>query len=211
MVDTRQQVLESIRAQQQATVASLAEALGLSPIAVRHHLNTLLAQGLIKAELVRGGVGRPRHIYALTEAAVQSAPQRYHRLAERLLDELKATLPAEDVRAMIDHLGAQVVARYGPPKKDAPLELRLERLLAILGQEGFHADIQRSGERLLLAEFNCPYVYVGQRHPEVCRIDRAMIESILGVGVERTNCLLNGDTQCAFSIEAFSVENNLAG
>ncbi len=53
MHDTRLHVLEAIKSQRQATVASLAETLGISPISVRHHLSSLEAEGLIQIEIER--------------------------------------------------------------------------------------------------------------------------------------------------------------
>ena len=83
MRDTRLAVLESIQHQGGATVASLAEELGISPISVRHHLTTLQAEGMVQVELQRQSVGRPRHVYRLSEAAQGYLPNSYHVLAER--------------------------------------------------------------------------------------------------------------------------------
>ena len=201
MHDTRLQVLETIKSQRQATVASLAEALELSPISIRHHLTSLQAEGLIQIEIARQGVGRPHHIYSLTEAAQRYFPNKYHVLAERLLSELKATLPPDQVARIIDGLAANAAARYGSMPLHGSLEKRLRHLVEILGEEGFKAAFQRVDNKTVLTELNCPYIYVGQRHPEVCRIDHALIESVLGVDVEHTSCVLHGDRACTFSVE----------
>src|SRR3954471_10797090 len=95
MHDTRLQVLDAIRSQRQATVESLVAVLDLTHISIRHHLANLKAEGLIKVEVERQGVGRPKHIYSLTDAAQRYLPTKYYSLAEKLLDKLKATLPAE--------------------------------------------------------------------------------------------------------------------
>ncbi|SRR5258708_29916224 len=201
MRDTRFQVLESIKTQRQANVASLAEELGLAPISIRHHLTSLQADGLVKVEIERQGVGRPRHIYSLTDAALSYFPNKYHVLVERLLDELKATLPPAQVSMIIDGLAANVAARYGSMPSHGTLEERLQHLVEILGEEGFMAEVQHIDNKVVLTELNCPYIYVGQRHPEVCRIDHTLIKSILGVDVKQTSCVLNGDRACTFSVE----------
>jgi predicted ArsR family transcriptional regulator len=200
MRDTRLAVLESIQHQGGATVASLAEELGISPISVRHHLTTLQAEGMVQVELQRQSVGRPRHVYRLSEAAQGYLPNSYHVLAERLLDELKACMSAEQVTGIIDRMAANMAARYGSLDVTGSLEARLQKLVAILGEEGFRAAVRRVDGVTVLAELNCPYVYVGQRHPEVCRIDHTIIQSVLGRDVERTSCVLNGDRLCTFSV-----------
>lgn len=201
MRDTRLAVLQAIREQGQATVASLAEALGISPISVRHHLTSLHAEGLLNIELQRQSVGRPKHVYTLTEAAARYFPSAYLTFAERLLDELKASLAPQQVEAIIDRMAVNTAARYGSLDIRGTLEERLKKLVAILGEEGFRAAVRRVDSSTLQAELNCPYVFVGQRHPEVCRIDGTIIRSVLGRAVQRTSCVLDGDKLCIFSVE----------
>ncbi len=201
MHDTRWIVLELIRTQGHATIASLAEALGVTPITVRHHLSNLQSEGLVAVEVERQHVGRPKHIYSLTEAAQRYFPNQYHALTERLLDTLKAQLPPQQVEAIIDAVAAGMAARYGTPKADGTLEERLHHLIGALGEEGFMAEVRRVDGALVLTELNCPYLYVGQRHPEVCRIDRALIRQMLGAEVEQTACVLHGDAACVFSVK----------
>jgi len=201
MHDTRLQVLETIKNQQQATVLSLADTLGLSPISIRHHLTSLQAEGLIKVDIDRQGVGRPRHLYSLTEAALRYFPNNYHMLLERLLDEMKALLSEEQIQGIIDGLAAKVASRYGALPPHGTLDERLSHLVDILGEEGFMAEVQRVDDKTVLAALNCPYQHVGQRHPEVCRIDHSLISSILGMDVQQTSCLLQGGRTCTFSVK----------
>jgi len=201
MYDTRWTVLNLIRTQGHATVASLAEALNVSSITVRHHLSSLQGEGLIRVEVERQHVGRPKHIYHLTEEAQRYFPNQYHVLSDGLLDTLKSLLPPEQIEAIIDAVAAGIAARHGAPKLNGTLEDRLTHLVSILGDEGFMAEIKRVDGGLLLTENNCPYLYVGQRHPEVCRIDRMLIHKMLGAEVEQTACVLHGDGACVFSVK----------
>jgi DeoR family transcriptional regulator, suf operon transcriptional repressor len=201
MRDTRLAVLEAIKTQRQATVQSLATALGVTAISIRHHLNSLLGEGLIKIEVERKSVGRPRHLYSLTEEAQRYFPNKYHLLVGRLLDEMKASLSPEQIETIIDNMAATVAAQYGKPQHGETLEQRLSHLVEILGAEGFMAAIQRIDNRTVLAELNCPYIYIGQRHPEVCRIDHSIIQTVLGVDVQQTSCVLNGDHSCTFKVK----------
>jgi len=204
MHDTRLQVLEAIKLQQPTTVISLADTLGISPISIRHHLTSLQAEGLIRIEIERQGVGRPKHLYSLTEAAQRYFPNKYHVLVERLLDELKASMPADEVEHIIDRLAAHTASRYGSVARGT-LEERLKHLIEVLGEEGFVAEVQRVGNNIVLTALNCPYIYVGQRHPEVCRIDHTIIRSVLGVDVQQTSCVLHGDRCCTFSVKDDSI------
>ncbi|MCS6870923.1 MAG: ArsR family transcriptional regulator [Anaerolineae bacterium] len=197
--DTRLAVLQAIRTQGQATVASLAAALGISPIAVRHHLTSLQAEGLLNVTLARQAVGRPKHVYSLSEAAEHYFTPA-HTFAERFLQQLKASLTSEQLVAIIDRMAEKVAVRYGLLHLEGSLEERLQKLVDILGEEGFRAAVRRVESGTLQAELSCPYVFVGQRHAETCRIERTIIRSVLGQDVQRTACMLDGDRLCIFSV-----------
>jgi predicted ArsR family transcriptional regulator len=126
-------------------------------------------------------------------------------LVGRLLDEMKASLSREQIEAILDNMATNVAAQYdGPnhPRNDhETLEQRLERLVSILGAEGFMAAVQRIDNETVLTELNCPYIFIGQRHPEVCRIDHTIIRSVLGRDVDQTSCVLHGDRSCTFSVK----------
>src|SRR5436190_23908526 len=117
MHDTRLAVLEAIKTQRRATVQSLADTLGVTAISIRHHLNSLLGEGLIKIEVERKSVGRPRHIYSLTEEAQRYFPNKYHVLVGRLLDEMKASLSPAQIVTIIDNIAATVAGQYRKPER----------------------------------------------------------------------------------------------
>lgn len=202
MNSTRDQILNTLKSRGQTTIADLAEGLGISPVSVRHHLSALLAQGLIRSAEVRHNAraGRPQLVYSLTDAALERFPAKYMRLSERLLDELKAALPPEAIERMFTRIAEDVAAEYAPKLNGKVLEEKMDVLVSILGAEGFMAEWNRAGEQFSLTEHNCPYLRIGQRHPEVCAIDQTMIQNILQATVEKTTCVLNGAERCVFVI-----------
>jgi predicted ArsR family transcriptional regulator len=62
------------------------------------------------------------------------------------------------------------------------------------------AHWNRTGETISLTHYSCPYLYIGQRHPEVCAIDETVIRHVLEADVEKTTCVLQGGDHCAFLI-----------
>jgi predicted ArsR family transcriptional regulator len=197
---TRETLLRTLKARGQATVAQLAEALEISPVSVRHHLSSLQAEGLIKSSEARHGVGRPHLVYALTQAAHERFPARYMRLSERLLDELKTSLPREALELMFTRMAEGMVAEYAARLEGKSLEAKMGLLIEMLGAEGFMARWNRTGETIALTEYTCPYLVIGQRHPEVCAIDRTVIQQVLQANVEKTTCVLEGGDRCVFLI-----------
>src|SRR5262249_7430178 len=108
--------------------------------------------------------------------------------------------PAQ-LELIIDNLAAHVAAQYGTSQRGKTLEQRLEHLIDVLGAEGFMAAVKRIDGKFILTELNCPYLHIGQQHPEVCRIDHSIMRSVLGVEVQQTSCVLHGDRSCTFSVE----------
>jgi DeoR family transcriptional regulator, suf operon transcriptional repressor len=216
MSSTREQILRTIKAQNQATVAGLAAALEISPVSVRHHLSSLQAEGLVRSSEVRHGVGRPHLAYSLTEAAQERFPTRYLRLSGRLMDELKASLPPQALEDMFARMAEGMVAEYAERLSGLGLDEKMNLLMELLGTEGFMARWNKTGETISLTEYSCPYLAIGHRHPEVCAIDQAVIEQVLNASVEKTTCVLNGADRCVFVITpgpkaTISVDSLLAG
>ena len=200
MSSTHDEILRTIKTQGRASVAEMAQRLAISPISVRHHLSTLQAEGLVKSSEVRQGVGRPRLVYALTEAGQERFPARYVRLSERLLDEVKSTLPPQALEDMFTRMAEGMVAEYAARLEGKNTDEKMALLMELLGTEGFLAQWNRTGETISLTEYSCPYLRIGQRHPEVCAIDQTVIQQVLNANVEKTTCVLDGADRCVFVI-----------
>jgi predicted ArsR family transcriptional regulator len=200
MLKTREVILRAIRVQGTCTVKDLAEAAEISTVSVRHHLSNLLAEGLIQSKQVRQGVGRPKHQFSLTEEAIELFPTRYLRLTDRLLVELKENMPDAQVESLLSNVAGSMAEDYAAQLQGLTLEEKLPKLIEMLREEGFEAEIEYQGDHILIKELSCPYYRVGQNHPEVCSIDQTFIAHALSLPVERITCLLEGDSHCAFSV-----------
>lgn len=184
----------------------LADAAGVSPVSVRHHLANLLAEGLIQSEEVRHGVGRPRLVFTLSDHGLDLFPSRYYHLTRRLLSEIKDHMPQGQVDTLLTGVAQAMAHGYASELEALPLPQRLEKLVQLLSEEGFEADLQRQGDAVLIRELSCPYFRMGQQHPEVCTIDQAFIATALALPVEKVTCLLDGDVHCTFSVASVEEE-----
>jgi len=203
---TRRVVLDALRAAGQASINQLAESLGIKGITIRHHLAGLQAEGLVEVEEKRQSVGRPVHVYRLTDQAESLFPQKYHELVERLLDQVKQTFPPETVERLIASLAASVADDVKREFEHLPPEERQRRLIELLAREGFMARWRHTDEGLKLVEYHCPYYRVGQRHPEICRIDETLIRVAMNSEVSKEACLLSGDPACTFVVTSNPIE-----
>lgn len=201
MQATRSRIVEHLKERGSATVQELTDATGLTSMTVRHHLAVLEADGLVHCTKERGHVGRPRHVYSLTENALSLFPERYNELADRLLTGLKAIGAKREIARVLEEIGADIVRTYCEDVADKSLEERLGVLVNVLSDEGFLASWTKADDTYVLTEYNCPYLLVGHDHPEICRVDWQVITSLLDSPVERQSCMLHGDTNCTFHIQ----------
>lgn len=200
-LSTRDVVLRTIKSVNSATVDVLAEAAGVSPVTVRHHVNGLLADGLIESESVRRSVGRPYHIYHLTPDGQELFPKKYFALSNRLLDELKERFSAEVVNDLFQSLVQKIIDEHRSEFEHLDFEGRLNYLMRLLADEGFLARWEHSGESgYRITEYSCPFLNMGQTHAEVCTLDTALIQAVLGTEIEQHSCMLNGDDCCQFEL-----------
>jgi DeoR family suf operon transcriptional repressor len=206
---TRDTILHALRVQENCTVKELAEKVGISPVSVRHHLTHLQADGLVQAKEVRRGVGRPHHVFLLTDNGREQFPSRYFRLINLLLDELKDTLPDKKVTEIFTAIADSLAERYADQLKPLPIKERMQRLIELLAEEGFDAELEVQGDRFIIRELSCPYFKLAQEHPEVCILDYGFIAKSLSLPIERVTSLRKGDPHCAFSVSAKQEEISL--
>jgi predicted ArsR family transcriptional regulator len=201
MKSTRDKMLQTLLRQPRATINALAEAIGIHPISVRHHLTNLQVEGLVSAEEERHGVGRPRLVYFLTESGMERFPTRYLRLTSRLLDQLKESLPEALVSKLFLEIANNMAGDYAEQMKGLSMEERLELAKTLLAEEGFTVEWEKAGEQYKIHEITCPYLQIGQNHPEVCTVDQTLISRMLAVPAEKVQCILSGDAQCTYVVQ----------
>jgi predicted ArsR family transcriptional regulator len=197
---TKDTIIRTLQTRGKCTVKELAEAADVSPVSIRHHLSNLQVDGMIDVEEVRHGVGRPHHLFFLTENALELFPARYYRLTNLILKEIKGSMPDEKVEDLLSSVAKTLAEEYSPHFNGLSVDERIQKLRAFLIEEGFEVEISKEGEKIIIQEISCPYYHVGQSHPEVCTIDQTLIARAFQVPVDRVTCLLDGDTFCKFEV-----------
>jgi len=202
MSNTREKVLKTLLSHRRSTINTLADAVGISPISVRHHINKLEALGFVSSDEERHGVGRPRNVYFLTEKGLEQFPTRYLSLTIRLLQQLKETLPEKMVAELFSQMAGEIATDFAAELDldDLSIEKRLDIARDLLNTEGFTMEWESKDDGYYIHEVNCPYHHVGQSHPEVCAVDETLISTLLSVPVEKVKCILDGDTYCTYVV-----------
>ncbi len=204
---TRDVILHTLKSSNQLKVEELAEAADVSPVTVRHHLNSLQADGLIEVTSVRRKVGRPFYVYSLSETGHELFPKKYVHLTNLLLNELKSHLPEEQVNELFGNAVQRIVEDHRDQFERLPFEARLTYLMDMLAEEGFLAKWEKvDGEEYRITEYSCPYLSVGAKHDEVCTLDKELIISVMETPISQHSCMLEGDECCQFTISSKTID-----
>lgn len=198
----RRRITEILRETGSATVAELADQLGMAPVSVRHHLDILVSEDLVALNGLRrrDGAGRPSQVYALTEGANKLFPQRHDVLADHLLSELKAALPEAVVRGVLQGVAERAVRKAPTPDSNQTVEERLNQVADFLTNQGYDARWVTTNDHYELHACNCPYAGVSDRHPEICLMDQALLQQLIPGAIRLETRVLNGAAHCRYLI-----------
>jgi predicted ArsR family transcriptional regulator len=141
---TRGQVARLILELGPCTAATLGGRLGLTPAAIRRHLDNLLAEGLIETRTARAygsrGRGRPAKVFVITDAGRSAFEHAYDDLATSALRFLEQTCGPEAVAEFARQQVAETERRYLPVVAQAgDLRTRVQALADALSADGYAA------------------------------------------------------------------------
>jgi predicted ArsR family transcriptional regulator len=198
---TRQRVASSILEHGPSTAAELAERLGLTPAAIRRHLDVLLASGHIDARERRvygaRGRGRPAKVFVLTDAGRAVFYTAYDSLAIDALEFLAASAGSEAVTLFAESRMAKGEQRYQERMAHAAPEVTPAQALAgALSEDGYVASTLPSAIGEQLCQHHCPVAHVAERFPQICEVETAAFSRLLGVHVQRLATIAHGDGVC---------------
>ncbi len=199
---TRRQILEYLKQRGRATVDEIAAAAGITSMGVRRHLLALENADLVRVELERRPMGRPTHIYELTDSAEELFPKSYHRLTLQLLDSLVELEGEEKVTQLFEKRKQRLLQGYAGRMKGKSLEERVVEMTQIMTENGYMARCERVEDGYALVEHNCAISCVAQEYPQACICELELIQRLLGPDVEvtRESHIASGDHCCAYMV-----------
>jgi predicted ArsR family transcriptional regulator len=216
MKTSRQRVLEFVLSHRVVSAAELSRALQMTPANARHHLSLLAEQGLVEVVGVRPGQGkgRPAQLYSLSQRVKGN---NLDRLACVLLDMVLEGLPADERPVVLRNLAERLEVASRPyerarpegqnsieaPKSRPNLTQRLTTAVQRLNELNYQARWEAHAQAPRLVLGHCPYAAILAAHPEICQLDAALLESLVGAPVEQTARLArdpSGATYCAFAV-----------
>jgi predicted ArsR family transcriptional regulator len=211
---TRARIARLILENGPVTAAGLSTRLGLTPAAVRRHLDNLLAGGLIETRTARRpasrGRGRPAKLFVITDAGRSAFEHAYDDLATSALRFLAEVAGPGAVAEFARRQVAELERRYRPVMESAAPGDKVTALAEALSADGYAASATSaptpgtlavgSGEQL--CQHHCPVAHVAAEFPQLCEAETEAFARLLGTPVQRLATIAHGDGICTTHVTA---------
>jgi predicted ArsR family transcriptional regulator len=203
---TEDRILYLLKSKGPQTAAQLAKRLGVTAMAVRHHLYGFDRDGLVDTADQHRPVGRPVRVWRLTERAAARFPESHAELTLEIIAAMRATFGEEGLDRLLAERTRLQLRAYRERIRvagDGSLESRVRVLAAIRREQGYMAEcVTRADGTLLLRENHCPICVAAKSCQGLCREELGLFRAVLGtrVQVERTDHILAGASRCAYVI-----------
>jgi predicted ArsR family transcriptional regulator len=197
---TRGQVARLILELGPSTAATLGSRLGLTPAAIRRHLDNLLAEGLIETRTARTygnrGRGRPAKVFVITDAGRSAFEHAYDDLATSALRFLAERAGPEAIAEFARAQIADLERRYAPAVGQGELAQRVQALAEALSADGYAASAGPAPAGEQLCQHHCPVAHVAAEFPQLCEAETEAFGRLLGTPVQRLATIAHGDGIC---------------
>lgn len=192
--DARARLLTELCSRPQ-TAAELARRVETSANAVRVHLEGLRSAGLVDYRVERRGVGKPRHVYAITSTAETFLSAAYAMTLRALIKHLQQKLDGGFSRLLRDvgtsmNENGKTKTRKGLPAASRALEL--------LGAQVFVKRVDDASE---LRTHCCPLAAITRDTPAMCGLVEEFLSSSSGMRVKEM-CVRGEHPRCHFVVRS---------
>ena len=168
---TRLEILE-VLLRQELSSQSLAELLQVSPAAIRQHLTTLEALGLVKRRKIVTQPSRPTYLYKVSPQGMRVFPKRYDLLLNQIIEVLAEQRGADGAGALIEAAARKIASRARDDLVRSSGPERWQRLLDWLEREfSWQAAVsEEAGNARRLTVHQCPFQDLSKTAPDVCGV-----------------------------------------
>jgi predicted ArsR family transcriptional regulator len=213
---TRARIARLIMENGPVSAAALSTRLGVTPAAIRRHLDGLLAGGMIEVRSARRpasrGRGRPAKLFVITDAGRSAFEHAYDDLATNALRFLAEVAGPDAVAEFARRQVADLERRYRPVMASADPGAKVQALAEALSTDGYAASAigapagstaPNTGEQL--CQHHCPVAHVAAEFPQLCEAETEAFGRLLGTPVQRLATIAHGDGICTTHVTSQSL------
>ena len=206
MGERQKQLLKLLRGSKPGlSVDELSKGLEITRNAVRQHLASLEAAGLVAAGAMRpSGGGRPQQLYILTELGKEMSPRQYSWLAQLVVASVRREEGMENMSKRMNEIGANVAQQIRSQYPDLTTHKeKVDKLAEVKDQRGYSArTVTMPGGEAVIEADNCVFHTMAKKDVEICHLDRGLMETFTDSKVEQNECMARGGNVCRFKLKS---------
>lgn len=201
VVNSDADLMDLLRVAGPLDVTEMADAIDVTPTAVRQRLTRMMARGLISREAIRKGRGRPKHKYHLTDRGLELTGSNFTDLARALWSEISTVGDPHVRREMLRRIARALASGYASEVEGSTPEDRLRSLGEVLTRRRVPCSVDESECGPVLVTHACPYPKLADRDRSVCEMEEMLFSEIVGREIRLSRCRHDGDGSCQFRQE----------
>ena len=200
-------VAVALKRRGEASADELAEALGITPSAVRQHLAALKSAGLVASRQERGRPGRPADFYHSTDLAEALFSRSSGDLSVELLGHIEEEDP-ELIPRVFERRRRRRVEQARDQLAGKSLDEQVAVLAKILDGEGYLADFDKlPGGSYRMNLHSCSIWAVASRYGQACATELEFLREVLPeTEIERVAHKMAGAYVCGYEIRPRAVK-----
>lgn len=197
----RMRIIHALKKTRGLSVNELGEQLKLSYMGIKQHCDELERQGYVDTWRRPKSVGRPEMIYRLTPKAQTFFPSSSNGATIEILKAANRLYgPAAAEKLLYSLFSVKAEEYMG--KLHGTTVYELAKMLAkIRDREGYLSEVGEK-ESVVITEYHSPIADLLEAFPIVRRLEREMMERVLGVKVRRHEEVASGLYRCRFLLRS---------
>ena len=190
-------IIETLKKTQGLSVNELGERLKLSYMGVKQHCDELERNGYVDTWRRPKPVGRPEMVYRLTPKAQVFFPRATNATTIEILHAANRLYGHAAGEKLLYSVFALKTEEYMRKLRGNTVFELAEMLVKIRDHEGYMSELS-SGDPVAIVEYHSPIFDLLDAFPLVRRLEREMMERVLGVRIEREEEMASGLYRCRF-------------
>ncbi len=195
-------VFVALKRRGEASADDLAEALRITPSAVRQHLAALKSAGVVASRQERGRPGRPADLYHSTDVGEALFARSSGDLSVELLGDIEEEDP-QLVPRVFERRRRRRVEQAGAQLAGKSLDEQVAVLAKILDGEGYLADFDKLADGSYRMNLHsCAIWAVASRYGQACATELEFLRAVLPeTEIERVAHKMAGAYVCGYDIQ----------
>lgn len=200
MQSTRQRIMDYLKINHSASAIEMSRTFRMTSANLRHHLQLLVEQGLIKIakKVSTQSRGRPTSVFMLTP---RSSLSGLSILSSALIKQLLGSRDSAARRKRLQQVANHIAPK--PVDSSKPLTTKLGETVDRLNDLHYrsHWEAHSDGARIILGQ--CPYAEIIGEYPELCQLDSLAIKNLLEKSVAQESKIAykpDGPHKCVFIV-----------